>query len=142
MKIVLERDPDAVHFQARNESGDSIEIGTSEKNGGRGRGVGPMQALLMALAGCSAIDVLTILRKARQQVDTFRMEVDGDREQGKHPSPYQTIHVHYLVEGPCDADKVARAIQLSMEKYCSVSANLKPTSTITYSFELNGQQYD
>lgn len=138
MRITLDRIHDAIHFEAHNHVGEAIDIGTAEKNGGLGRGVSPMQLILMAVAGCTGIDVLMILAKARQKVETFHIDVDGERDQSKHPAPFTSIHVHYTLTGELDSAHVERAVRLSMERYCSASANLRPTSIITYSFEANG----
>jgi putative redox protein len=142
MQITLDRIHDAIHFEARNPAGDVVEIGTSASIGGLGRGAGPMQLLLMGVAGCSAIDVLSILAKMQQPVDDFRMVVDGERPKDTHPAPWEKIHLHFVVNGAVQPERVERAIFLSLTKYCSVSANLRPTSDITWSYEVNGERFE
>lgn len=95
-----------------------------------------MEMLLMGLAGCSAIDVILILQKQKQVIEDFRLKVDGFREKDATPSPFKKIHITYLLKGQLNADKVKRAIDLSMDKYCSATAQLRPSAEITYSFEI------
>ena len=80
MKISLKRIDDAFHFEAKNDEGRTVHMDAAEKIGGRNQGVRPTQMLLMALAGCSAIDIVNILKKQRQQIDDFQIEVDGEQE--------------------------------------------------------------
>lgn len=85
--------------------------------------------LLMGLAGCSAIDVISILKKQRQEVRDYKMVVDGEREPGKEPSLWKTINVEFHIYGDVDEDKAKRAVELSIDKYCSVAATLKTSGT-------------
>jgi len=87
-------------------------------------GPSPMELLLMALAGCTGYDVLSILNKMRQRVEGFEIEVDGVRRD-EEPRVYVNIDLKYIVYGDVDEDKLREAIKLSMEKYCSVSAMLR-----------------
>jgi putative redox protein len=99
---------------------------SSVENGGKGNGVRPMQMLLMGLGGCSAIDVAMILKKQRQELTGFRMEIDGEREKGKEPSIWEKVHLIFHLAGPnLDPDKAVRAVELSMTKYCSVAETLR-----------------
>lgn len=142
MPITIERLDNDYHFVARNDTGNEIQMDGSPAIGGHNLGARPMQVLLMALGGCSGIDVVSILRKGRQELAEFSMDVDGQREIGAEPSLYRAIHVHYRLRGELDPDRARRAIQLSMEKYCSVAKTLEATATITWSFELNGERYE
>ena len=142
MQITIERLDNDFHFVARNDTGNEIQMDGSPAIGGHNLGARPMQLLLMALGGCSGIDVVSILRKGRQEVAKFAMEVEGQREPRADPSLYREIHVHYRLEGEIDAERVRRAIQLSMGKYCSVAKTLEATAAITWSFELNGERYE
>lgn len=141
MKVSLERVGDAIHFEGRNERGDTVTYGTSVQNGGLGVGVSPMQTMLMAMAACSGIDILMILAKGRQVVDGFRAEVEAEREPGAVPSLFTDIRVHYALEGDLDPAKVRRAIELSLGTYCSVSKMLEKTAPISYTFSVNGESY-
>jgi putative redox protein len=139
MKITLTRLDDAYHMEATNESGNSIQMDGSPAIGGHNLGARPMEVVLMALAGCSSIDVISILKKMKQDVTGYDVRVDAEREQGKEPSLFTTIHLTYMVKGNgLEEDKVKRAVQLSAEKYCSVSKILEPTAKITWSYEVGG----
>lgn len=138
MKIQLHRVNDKFHFEAVNASGNSVHIDANPAIGGEGKGARPMELLLMGLGGCSSIDVISILNKQKQYPTDFKVEIDGEREQGKEPSLFQQIQVRFLVQGEVDPAKLQRAVSLSMDKYCSVGKTLEKTATITYTIELNG----
>jgi putative redox protein len=126
MKISLKRIDDAFNFEARNEEGKTVLMDAAEKIGGRNQGVRPTQMLLMALAGCSGIDVINILKKQKQQIDDFQCEVDGQQEDVKDAAKVFTdVKVIFRLKGPLDEQKVKRAVDLSMEKYCSVEKTLR-----------------
>jgi putative redox protein len=109
--------------------------GTSEIGGING-GFRPMQMLLAAAGGCSAIDVVGILKKQRQNPDDLKIEVTGERVSVDDYSEFKTINIHFILKGDLDEKKVARAIDLSLNKYCSVSKTLEKTAKITSSFEI------
>jgi putative redox protein len=111
-------------FEATDENGHTIKMDSSPESGGLDYGVRPMQSLLMALGGCSAIDVISILKKQRQDVVDYKMTISGEREKGKEPSLWQTVHVKFQLYGDIDKDKAERAVDLSINKYCSVAATL------------------
>ncbi len=135
--IQLHRLNDAFHLEATNESGNTIQMDGSPEIGGENKGMRPMQVLLAALGGCSSIDVIHILKKQRQIVDGYDVEVSGDRVKEGDVSIYRTIHLHFKFSGKkLNPDKVATAIKLSMKKYCSVTKTLEPTATITTSFDI------
>lgn len=136
MKIELKRKNDAVHFEAENEAGFKINIDGSPAIGGENKGARPMELLLMGLGGCSGIDIISILKKMKQHVENFSISIDADREQGKEPSLFEKIHVVFQLSGDLDPVKVEKAIQLSMDKYCSVAKTLEKTATISYSFSI------
>lgn len=112
-------------FEAKDAYGHTVHMDTSPDSGGHNFGVRPMQMLLMGLAGCSAIDVISILKKQRQEVGDYKMVVRGEREAGVTPSVWKDIHIEFHIYGDVDLDKAQRAVELSMDKYCSVSATLK-----------------
>ena len=136
MQVELVRVDNAFHFEAIGTSGVAQHIDAATDIGGHNAGARPMEMLLMGLAGCSAIDVILILQKQKQVIDDFRLKVDGLREKGATPAPFKKIHITYLLKGQLDTDKVKRAIDLSMDKYCSATAQLRPSAEITYSFEI------
>lgn len=139
MHIDLHRVEAPFHFEARNDSGNTIHFDASPEIGGQNKGVRPMQSLLMALGGCSGIDVVSILQKQKQVLQDFRIAIDGNRQQGVEPSLFETIHMIYHLSGEIDPAKAKRAVDLSMEKYCSVAKTLEQTATITYEVRLNNQ---
>lgn len=142
MKVTLARKNDAVHFVAKNEQNVELAIDGSPEIGGKDLGFRPMQMLLAGLGGCSGIDIVNILKKQRQQLDEFDIEIDGQREVGVEPSLFKDIHVIFKLKGPnLDENKVKKAVELSMDKYCSVAKTLESSAKITYEFEVNGTKY-
>ena len=96
----------------------------------------PMELLLVALGSCTGVDVVSILRKKREVVSAYRVEVQGERR-ADHPRSYKRMQVHHIVTGRNISERsVAQAIQLSEEKYCSVAATFRPTAEIVSSFEI------
>ena len=96
----------------------------------------PMEMLLVSVAGCTAVDVISILKKKRQDVTDYRVEISGTRKD-EHPRAFIKFHVHHIVHGHNVSEKaVADAVTLSDEKYCSVAATVRPTAEITTSFEV------
>jgi putative redox protein len=95
-----------------------------------GSGVTPMELLATALGGCTAMDVASILVKMRQPLESFSVEVHGERVE-EHPKKYTSLEVVYRLKGDLDERKVERAIELSEERYCSVEATLRPAVTLT-----------
>ena len=132
-KIELSRVSGEYGFEASDENGHVIKMDSSPESGGQNYGARPMQVLLMGLGGCSAIDVLAILKKQRQEVKGYKMVINGEREKGKEPSLWQDIAIEFHLYGDIDTDKASKAVELSIGKYCSVSATLeKAGATITW----------
>lgn len=140
MKITLNRINEDYHFQLKNERGHVIDVDNRSEFGGHDLGASPMELVLMGVAGCSAIDMISILKKQRQEITSFNAEVEGVRVQIEEAKPFKEIFVVFSLEGNIVADKAARAAQLSFEKYCSVSKTLEPTATVSYKVILNGQE--
>ncbi|MCC9137825.1 OsmC family protein [Pontibacter silvestris] len=136
MEVNLTRVDQDYHFQATGSSGIEVNIDGSPEIGGHNAGARPMELLLMGLGGCSSIDIIQILKKQRQQIDSFDIKVNAERTPGEVPSLFKNIHVHFKLGGPLDEEKVRKAIDLSLDKYCSVAAILYKTATITHSFEV------
>ncbi len=112
-------------FEARDSKGHIARMDSSPETGGQDFGIRPMQMLLMGLGGCSGIDIVSILRKQRQQVDGFRMFIEAERQHGKEPSLWDSVNIVFELKGDIDPDRANKACQLSMEKYCSVAATLR-----------------
>lgn len=139
MRINLKRLNTDFNFEASNDDGSTITIDASPGIGGNNKGMRPMQLLLAAIGGCSAIDIISILRKQKQEIDFFDIEVDGEREEIliEGVSLFKTIEVHFILKGNIDIVKAERAVKLSMQKYCSVAKTLEPTAIITYKISVN-----
>lgn len=137
MKITLQRENQDVHFAASGMTPVKVHMDGSKEMGGVDAGARPMELVLMALGGCSAIDVVSILKKQRQQIDDLKIEVEGERDTNAVPAPFKKIHLTFVFKGALDEEKVKRAIKLSVEKYCSVQVMLAPTVEISWSYQLN-----
>lgn len=117
-------------------SGHTVTLDGAPEMGGRNIGIRPMEMVLIGLGGCTTMDVLSILRKQRQRVTDCVIEVDAHRRDD-HPRIFTKIHLHFIVTGyDLKENQVKRAIDLSAEKYCSVSAMLSKTTEITYDYEV------
>ncbi len=132
---------DGMAFVAEADSGHGIVLDGSPEIGGRNLGARPMEMVLMGLGGCTAIDVMVILGKQRQPVQNCWIELDAERAEVATPKVFTKIHLHYVVEGVgLEEKQVERAVKLSAEKYCSVSAMLKDKVEISYDFEVRAPQ--
>ncbi len=141
MKVALKQLNNAYHFEAVNQDGNTVQMDAAPSIGGENKGVRPMQMLLMALGGCSGIDIVLILKRQRQEVEDISMEIEGDRQEGHEPNLFEKIKVHFKIDGAAlNRAKVERAVSLSMDKYCSVAKTLEKTATIDYTITLNGEQ--
>jgi putative redox protein len=125
IKIELDRVQGDFGFEAKDANGHTVKIDTSPEGGGTNFGVRPMQMLLMGLGGCSGIDVVNILKKQRQTIESFHIKVEGEREAGKEPSLWKDVTIVFELTGAIDPDKARRACELSMDKYCSVAETLR-----------------
>ena len=138
MKVTLNRLNDNFHFELKNERGHIVNVDSRPEFGGNDMWPSPMELVLMGVAGCSGIDMISILKKQRQEITSFKAEVDGERVQVGEAKPFKDIYVVFSLEGNINEEKAAKAAQLSFDKYCSVSKTLEPTATIHYKVILNG----
>lgn len=138
MKIKLNRVNQAVHFEASSElSPVKVNIDGSEAIGGEGKGVRPMELVLMALGSCSVFDLHSILVKQRQQIDDIQVEVEGKRRE-EIPQVFTDIHINFFLKGEIDEVKATKAAELAVKKYCSVHDMLAAGGiNITYSLKIN-----
>ena len=143
MEVVLKRIDDDFHFEGMGASSVPVHIDAAEGIGGHNAGARPMELLLMGLGGCMAIDVILILKKQRQAIDDFQIRISGNREkiEGTEKTPFHEINIQFELKGTIDGNKAIKAIQLSMEKYCSATAQLEPSATITHTLVLNSNQF-
>lgn len=121
-------------FVGESGSGHTVVLGTAFGPEGRTPGPSPMELVLIGTGGCSAFDVVHILEKGRETIEDCVVEIDAERAE-QDPKVFTRIHMHFIVKGrDLAANKVQRAISLSVEKYCSASAMLAKTANITYDF--------
>ncbi len=121
---------DGMHFTAVPDSGYVVHLDTKAQAGGPSAGASPMELLMISLAGCTAMDVVSILRKKRQNLTGFEIRVHGDRT-ADHPKVFTDFELEYVVRGvDIDPAAVERAIQLSTENYCSAHAMLEKAAHI------------
>jgi putative redox protein len=143
MEVVLKRLDDDFHFEGIGTSSVPVHIDAAEGIGGHNAGARPMELLLMGIGGCTAIDVILILKKQRQSIEDFQIRISGTREkiEGTEKTPFREINIQFELKGAIDGNKALKAIQLSMEKYCSATAQLEPSATITHTLVLNSNQF-
>ena len=118
-------------FTARTPDGCEGRFDTPAEHGGEGTAPSPMESVLHALAGCAAVDVVSILEKMRLPLDGLRVEIEADRADD-HPRVYTAIRLRFVANGDLPLEKVERAVALSADKFCSVGAMLKPKVEITH----------
>ncbi|NOZ93648.1 MAG: OsmC family protein [Acidobacteria bacterium] len=123
-------------FVATTGSGFSLVLDNPHREGGAA--ASPMELLLVSLAGCTGVDVVAILDKMRQPLERFEVEVEGFRAE-EHPRVYTRVAVVYRGWGEVAPKKLLKAVELSEEKYCSVTEMLRPTAKIEIRVELNGE---
>jgi putative redox protein len=127
---------EAATFLGESGSGHAVVMDGPPDSGGRNLGVRPMEMLLLGMGGCTAFDVVYILKRARQPVDDCVVELSAERAEAE-PKVFTHIHVHFIVSGEGLAEKhVARAVELSAEKYCSASLMLGKTAEISHDYEI------
>ncbi len=123
----------SMRFDIKTDSGHTIVVDTPEENAG----ASPMELLLVALAGCTGMDVISILRKKRQEVTNYEVRIHGLRAE-EHPKVYKEITIEHIFSGQNIQEiAVQRAIQLSQEKYCGVGNTLDKTAKITHTFTIH-----
>ncbi len=132
-KVTLLKD---MQFAGRATSGHTLVMDADDTSGGQNAGFRPMELLLVGFGGCSGMDVISILRKKRQDVTGLEINVRGEKSDD-HPKIYKEVHIEYVVKGKgVQKEAVDRAIALSLDKYCSVGATLAKAGKITHSFRI------
>jgi putative redox protein len=125
-----------MQFAGTADHGAMVVIDATPDDGGLGAGPTPMENLLLSLAACTGMDVVSILRKKRIKLADLRIDVTGERA-ASHPRVYTSIHVHYTMQGVgLSTESARRAVELSLDKYCSVAGMLKQTAKITYDIHM------
>lgn len=136
MHIDLKRLNSAVHFQASNKDGNTVDIDGHEDIGGEGKGMRPMELMLTSVAACSAFDAVEILKRQRQPLKDISLSVDANRKENATPKPFTDISIHYDIYGDVDEKKAQRAVKLAVEKYCSAASSLDPDISISHSLTI------
>jgi putative redox protein len=126
-------------FQAESSNGYPLLLGQTAEDS-KIKAIRPMELLLMGLASCSSVDIVKIVKKQKQTILDYRVEVNGKRHESLEPSLFEIITLKFILEGDISPLKVERAVNLSIEKYCSVAKILEETAQINYKIELNGKR--
>jgi putative redox protein len=127
---------DHMSFVGESGSGHSVVMDSAPESGGRDLGIRPMEMLLLGLGGCTSFDVVSILKKSRQDLVDCEAHVEAERATGI-PRVFTKIHIHFVVSGrDLDEARVKRAVDLSADKYCSASRMLEKAAEITHDFEI------
>jgi len=130
MKMLLKSTGSEHDYMGYNEKGHGIRIN------GDGEGVSPMQTVLLAIAACSAVDVEIFLKKMRQNLVKLEVEIEGKRREEPIPKVFTDIHVHYILYGNLKEKSVKKAVDMAIEKYCSVSLMLQKSVHFTHDFRI------
>lgn len=126
-----------VSFKGSSESGHEVVLDGPEELGGKGLGMRPMEMMLIGMGGCTSFDVVTILKRSRQQITGCIAEIEATRAD-KIPKVFTSIHIHFLIKGIGLQEKaVERAVELSANKYCSASIMLGKSVKITHDFVIS-----
>ena len=126
-----------VSFKGSSESGHEVVLDGPQELGGKGLGMRPMEMMLIGMGGCTSFDVVTILKRSRQQITGCIAEIEATRAD-EIPKVFTSIHIHFLIKGIDLQDKaVERAIELSANKYCSASIMLGKSVKITHDFVIS-----
>ena len=123
-------------FEGFASTGQTVVMDAAEEFGGKNGGMRPTELLLVALGGCTGMDVVAILGKKHQKPDSLRMEIEGDRRTD-HPRSFNNIRIKFIFKGAAlTEDAVRRAVELSQEKFCSFSATIKGAAKIEYTYKI------
>lgn len=132
MKLELTRIEEPFVFQVENEDGLTCTMDASEAIGGQKKGMRPMELLAASLAGCASIDITRILTKKRMPTERFSITIETKRSDSL-PSPFEWIQLNIFIDETLDQTEVRKVVELTLEKYCSVSASLNKNISIRYS---------
>ncbi|MBL7816999.1 MAG: OsmC family protein [Saprospiraceae bacterium] len=137
MSVELTRVDDAFHFEALGSDKVPVHIDAAAAIGGTHAGARPMELILMGIGSCAAIDAILILKKMKQEVTDFRIVIEGKRDANATPAPFEAIEIRFILRGHnLSEKKVNQAVQLGVEKYCSVGVMLEKSATITWKAEI------
>lgn len=136
MEINLSRKSGKFNFEAVNENGFTVELDAKPAIGGEGKGFRPMETLLVGLGGCSGIDIVNVLTKQKEPLDDIKINIKATRKDEEMPPIFDVINIHFDLYGDLSVAKVDRAIQMTFDKYCSVSNILGRSATINFSYAI------
>lgn len=136
MKIQVVRENNLYHFVGKVNNQLKIHMDAGSNIGGQNKGIRPMEMLLYGLAGCSGIDLISILNKKKQKLEYVKIEIEAKREVNKIPSLFTNIHVCFFLKGELDNIQIQKALDLTFNKYCSVAKILDKSAKISHSFQI------
>lgn len=136
MEINLSRKSGKFNFEAINENGFKVELDAKPAIGGEGKGFRPMETLLVGLGGCSGIDIVNVLTKQKEPLDDIKINIKATRKDEEMPPIFDVIDIHFDLYGNLSVPKVERAIQMTFDKYCSVSNILGRSATINFTYAI------
>lgn len=135
MQVRLKKVDEPFYFEASNAKNIIVKMDSSEQTGGMNRGASPMELLLMALGGCVSIDLGLILKKQKQNVTNYALDIIGERDETPAKA-FKTIHLNFQLQGEVDKTKVEKAVELALNKYCSVAQSLSKNIEINYQVQI------
>ncbi|MFP5471177.1 MAG: OsmC family protein [Bacteroidia bacterium] len=131
MQVRLKKVDEPFYFEANNDRNIIVKVDSSAQTGGQDRGATPMELVLMALGGCVSIDLGLILTKQKQVVENYALDIVGERDETPAKA-FKTIHLNFQLQGKVDKTKVEKAVELALNKYCSVAQSLSKNIKISY----------
>lgn len=137
MEINLIRKNDKFNFEAENAVGQTVVLDANPAIGGEGKGFRPMEMLLVGLGGCSGIDMVNVLKKQKELLEDIKIKITATRKEEEVPAIFEKINIHFDLYGTLNAQKVERALDLTFDKYCSVSNILGRSATIDFSYTIH-----
>ncbi|WP_461787801.1 OsmC family protein [Pedobacter sp.] len=139
MEINLIRKSGKFNFEATNSGGFSVEIDANPAIGGTGKGFRPMETLLVGLGGCSGIDMVNILTKQKEDLKDIKINIKATRREDETPAIFENIDIQFNLFGDLSVAKVERALQMTFDKYCSVSNILGRSATIKFTYTISNK---
>ena len=139
MEINLIRKSGKFNFEAENESGFTVELDAKAAIGGTGKGFRPMEMLLIGLGGCSGIDMVNILTKQKEELDDIKINIKATRKEEEVPAIFDVIDIQFNLSGNLSVQKVERALQMTFDRYCSVSNILGRSATINFTYTISSK---
>ncbi|TKC06365.1 OsmC family protein [Pedobacter frigoris] len=137
MEINLVRKSGKFNFEAENSSGFKVELDAKQEIGGEGKGFRPMEMLLIGLGGCSGIDMVNVLTKQKEPLNDVKISIKATRKDQEMPPIFDVINIHFDLYGTLSVQKVERALDMTFDKYCSVSNILGRSAQINFTYTIH-----